>query len=83
MGMCYFTGQDSPHLPDCGYVDLEAARRVANLDRNAAVSELTNWLVERLPITINAPMLDMVIRCADAVIDAALGVTTKDDDENS
>ena len=54
---------------------VEAARRVANLDRNAAVSELTNWLVERLPITIDAPMVDMVVRCADAVLAAAVGIT--------
>ncbi len=34
-GMCYFTGQGSSHLPDCGFVDLDVARRVANLDIDA------------------------------------------------
>lgn len=35
---CYFTG--TAHLPDCGYVDLEAARRVANPNLKAMLRML-------------------------------------------
>ena len=76
-------GRRAPDVPKEVNDDLEtifkAAKNYANPDRNAATSELTNWLVERLPITIDAPMVDLVVRCADAVVDAALGVKEDED----
>ena len=76
MGMCYFTGQDSPHLPDCGYVDLEAARRVANLDIEAA-TDIINTLRY---IDTGDEWDDKLDDITTEAVNTALGLTTEDDE---
>lgn len=65
IGMCFFNGPRSPHLPDCGYVNLEAARKYANPDLEAAaqVFETAGYRNKGIRILL------------DKAVDAALGVT--------
>lgn len=61
---CYFTG--TTHLADCGYVDLDAARRVANPDLEAFHKALYEWYHSERPMSVEVEK---------ELLDVALGIT--------